>query len=707
MHRISLLTIMVLFLMRAGCGPTYVENVITSQGGVIEQNGFRLEIPANSVTDSVTVRVEMRGAGRQNYEQGYRLLGRSFVILPETLVFQKPALLSYEIQGANVGLGAKVGSGFVLLADAAASDGRIKAGLWHGGEYYSIEKPNQYGIVDHVKTDEGLLIVCDIYVGDYVRDFKQALRQRGYDLPVWLFVYQPDRSIEENALFLHDELKGLHNKYGAFRLDVVSFGIGGLVTHRYLTDSMYYLRDISSAVIAIGTPFFGSNFAVADNAINGSSSFRFAFIDGMAGYVQALIPGSDFMALVKEKRHLPGYHYYDDPSENKNFVSLYGQKPVDGSFPEDVAGDGLVSVRSAMLTAIEPALFRLDHFELFESDDVQKVATDFVLLYRGFNWPMLFSEVWSGSESFAMVNETWEKEVRLHLRDDADFDALLEYNQNMLNSAPLNAVLITNGDYDTYPAWLLQGKGIRTDVLIVNRSLFNLKDYARFLIQQGLPLAISEQELEGISHKKSDDKFLTISDQLIQMLLKQTSRPVVLSTTVYEPRKYGYPLTLSGLVYEMSDSGIDVARTKQLLYEVFEFDKLFSQPIDSFDVNIQNMAKNYAATAFSLSSAFDELNEHKKAIEALEFARRFAEEPMFYYNEAQIYFKMGKEKEADQILEQLLKTEVGDLRLRKEVAGIYHENAMNEKAISILAGILEEQPTDKEIIDLIKKYQGE
>jgi tetratricopeptide (TPR) repeat protein len=709
MHRVFLFFIVVIIVIAAGCAPTYVENIVTSQGSVIEFNGVRLEIPANSVVDSVTIRVEKRGVGKHRYDQGFALLGESYAIQPETLVFEKPIKFIYPTHGKNLGFGAEIGNGFVPLAGVEARGETLVAPLWHGGQYYLIEKPKSYGMIDHEKTDEGLLIVCDIYVSNYIRNFKQALKRNGYDLPMWLFVYHPDKSIEDNAQLLHDELMNLHSEYGDYRLDVVSFGIGGLVTHRYLTDSTYYLRNISSAVVAIGTPFFGSNFAIVENARDGSSPIRFVFIDGMANHAQALVPGSEFISLIKTEIHFyfPGYHYYDDPSETKNFVSLRGQEFINGAFPEETAGDGLVSLRSAMLTAIEPAAFKLNHFNLFENKDVHEVATDFVLLYRSFNWPMLFSSIWSGREPFSRINETWEREARLHFRDDADFEALLEYNQNMLESAPANALLITNGDYDTYPAWLLQGKGIRTDVLIVNRSLLNRKDYARFLKRQGLPLVISEQELDQMRHVKEDDKFVSISDQLMQRILKQTSRPVVFSTTVYEPGQYGYPLKLSGLVYEISASDIDVARTKQLLYEVFEFREFFSQPIDSFDTNIQNMAKNYAAVAFNLSNALDNAGKYKEAIAALEFAMRFGEEPMFHYNKAQIYFKMGERALADSALGKLLEIEAGDTRLAREVARIYHENGMSEKAVSILAGILENEPADKEILDLIKKYQGE
>ncbi len=710
MKRTFTILIAVIVIHVLGCSPghvkkTYVEKIVTKQGASVEVNGARFEIPPNSITDSTLIRFGKHVFGKRVYAQGFFLLGESYVIEPETLIFDEPVEIVLNTGNGDIGLGVMVSNGFVPLANTQVKGNTLTARLWHGGEYVLTKNPDKYGIVEHTKTNEGLLVVADIYVGDYIENFKKTLKQNGYTLPVWVFRYNHTQTIEDNARFLRDELKRLHGEYGQFRMDVVSFGIGGLVTHRYLTDTSYYQRDISSAVIAIGTPFSGSNFADLDNALKGESPLRFVFLDGMGDKAEALIPGSEFISRVQEKKHLPGYHYYDDPTENKNFVSLHGQVAGNGPLPEEESGDGLVSVRSAMLTAIEPAAFELTHLDLMESDIVHKVAADFVRLYRSYNWPMLFSSVWNGRESSSRINETWEREVRLHFRDDADFDALIEYNKNMLLSAPANAAVITNGDYDTYPAWLLQGEGLRTDVLIVNRSLLNLKDYARFLMQQGLPLGLSEQELEKLEHTLKDGRFVSISEQLIQRLLKQTSRSVVLSTTLYEPKQYGYPLRLSGLVYEIGTPPIDVARTKRLLYEVFEFGKLLARPFDSFDFNVQSIAKNYAAVAFSMASAFDKPDQYADAIEAIEFARQFAEEPVFYYTEAQIYFKMGESEAADSILKRLLDIETGDSKLKKDVARIYYENGMKENAVKVLAGLLREHPADREIAKLIRKYQ--
>jgi hypothetical protein len=690
-----------------GCAPTYVEDVITQQGATLVVDDAQFEIPLNSVKDSTLIRIQKRGIPQKKYEQGFALSGESFVIKPETLTFETPITFSYSGNQQSAMLAAKIGQGFVPLANSVVEDEILSAQIWHGGEYYVVEKPGEYGIVDHTETEEGLLIISDIYIGPYVERFQQTLREQGYDLPIWTFVYHLGASVEENASLLSAEMKELHGLYGDFRMDLVSFGIGGLVAHRYITDTSYYQRDISSAVIAVGTPFSGSNLASIDNAKKARSPFRFFFVDGMGVNVVDLMPVSELIARVKEKRKLPGFHYYKDMSENKNFASLRGHQLFDGDFAEEDNGDGLVSLHSAMLTSIEPAPFNVDHFELFEDKRVQTITKEFIALYRSFSWPELFMSVWKGGQSFARINETWEREIRLTLRDDTDFGILLEYNKNMLASVPENGVLITNGDYDTYPAWYLQGKGLRQDVLIVNRSLLNLKDHASYLRHNGVPFGVSEQELQQLKHKKEDGKLVTISDQLIQRLLRQKGRPVVFSTTVYEPQQYGYPLKLSGLVYEISDSDIDIARTKELLYDAFQFENLLSRPLEQSDINLQSLAKNYAAVAFSLSMALEESGQYADALEAIDFAKHFAQEPMFYYNEAHMYFKMGKKDKADKTLEKLMDMEAGDIRLRKDIARIYYENGMSEKAIKILAQLLQESPGDKGIIEQIRKYQGE
>ena len=62
---------------------------------------------------------------------------------------------------------------------------------------------------------------------------------------------------------------------------------------------------------------------------------------------------------------------------------------------------------------------------------------------------------------------------------------LYDFALNILNSCEENAVLVTNGDNDTYPLLYLQKiKGIRNDVAILNSSLLNTSVYINYVCRE-------------------------------------------------------------------------------------------------------------------------------------------------------------------------------------------------------------------------------
>lgn len=706
MKKLSLVLFVLLILH---CGAPGVQHIITQKGGVFEFDGMRLEFPEMSVVESTAIEIEIQTTSKRTYEHGFSRLGTAFTVLPNSISFDEPALFSMSVDNVNTALAVQINNGFVPLASAAVDDGVLTAQIWHGGTYELIEKPGDYGIIGHTDGERALLIVTDIYVSDYVKNLAQTLKSGGYPYPVWTFVYPGAHSIRDNAQFLAQELNKLHDNYGSFRLDVVSFGIGGLVTHYYVSDTALYQTDLSSAIITVGTPFFGSAFVDFENVTKASSPYRFFYIDGFGAQADDIHPESEFIAWVSTQKGIIRGHYYDNIEENKNFASLSGRYRFDGEFAEESDGDGLVSVPATMLTPIEPVPFHFDHIALFEKPSIHAAIRDFVQLYRSFTWPVLFSKVWNGKESLSTIPETWEKEARLIYHKSADFDALVEFNQNMLNSAPQNAILVTNGDNDTYPAWFLQNKGVRTDVIIVNRSLLNLPDYALFLQAHGLPLNMTRAELEALEHdyNKETKELVTKSDKLIKRLLKQKVRSVVFATTVYEPQKFGYPLKLSGMVYEIGEGEIDVERTKEFLYTSLVYDVVSSVGVDSLTEHIQNIVANYAASSFKLAEALEEQEKYADALEALKFARRFGDTPLFYLREATMYTEMNRFDLADSTLEALLMMRDVDVKLKKQVARTYHDMEMNDKAINLLAECLQEDPNDRESLELIKEYQEE
>ena len=80
---------------------------------------------------------------------------------------------------------------------------------------------------------------------------------------------------------------------------------------------------------------------------------------------------------------------------------------------------------------------------------------------------------------------------------------LLEYNHNQLMSVARNGILITQGDSDTYPAWLLQGRyGVRPDVAVINLPLLlGISSYRSYWEQQlGLaqPLDVAGRDVAAV-----------------------------------------------------------------------------------------------------------------------------------------------------------------------------------------------------------------
>lgn len=138
--------------------------------------------------------------------------------------------------------------------------------------------------------------------------------------------------------------------------------------------------------------------------------------------------------------------------------------------------------------------------------------------------------------------------LRQLLHGGATEDAIMDFSYNMIASTDSNAILITNGDNDTYPGWILTRIiRFRPDVNIVNRSLLNTKWYPSLIVKEGVPPFITRSGMDTLEAEVSSDlqkarsgqmparEFVLMGDRLVERIVEaagREGRPVYFTCTL-------------------------------------------------------------------------------------------------------------------------------------------------------------------------------
>jgi hypothetical protein len=120
--------------------------------------------------------------------------------------------------------------------------------------------------------------------------------------------------------------------------------------------------------------------------------------------------------------------------------------------------------------------------------------------------------------------------------------AALGYGRWMLRTLPQDAILITNGDMDTYPPLAVQtAEGFRPDVVVVERGVLGTKQFQRFLQdERGVPAPNVDSSPESSSETEVDDGSIRDRSRRIfdgwmeQSARDSLKRPIAIAVTVDE-----------------------------------------------------------------------------------------------------------------------------------------------------------------------------
>jgi hypothetical protein len=131
--------------------------------------------------------------------------------------------------------------------------------------------------------------------------------------------------------------------------------------------------------------------------------------------------------------------------------------------------------------------------------------------------------------------------------------SLLSYNYNVLMTIKTNGVIISFGDNDTFPIWMLQDAlGIREDVTVLNTALLGIPEYREKLFKKLNITPLTKTSPEGSIPSYTEEVFNHILKNKPKDLPLYVGLPAWKQVKEYEKNLY-----LVGLALEYSTDNID------------------------------------------------------------------------------------------------------------------------------------------------------
>ncbi|HEU4723927.1 MAG TPA: tetratricopeptide repeat protein, partial [Candidatus Eisenbacteria bacterium] len=340
--------------------------------------------------------------------------------------------------------------------------------------------------------------------------------------------------------------------------------------------------------------------------------------------------------------------------------------------------------------------------------------------------------------------------------DRSNFWIAQNYAYNMLAPLEPNAIVMTNGDNDTFPLWYIQEvEGFRKDVRVVNMSLLNTPWYILQLknLEPKVPFTYTDQEIEKL-YPYLDEKtgqVVWVKDLAVKNMIAANAwkKPVYLAVTVPDQMGMDKQMTLEGLVYRISPEPvtqeIDVEKTMKNLYGVFKYRGLLDEH-RNFDAkvykddNAMRLVQNYSAAHVQLAYQLQSQQRAPEAIKLLEDARkispdfpglleylgrlydqtgnsakaesyyreglaRFPDSPEFYYHLGTLAYRQGRIEESVQMLRRATQLSQQYFDWFSALFTVLWQSGRQSEAIDVLRTWLRAHPEDQQTAEEIRRFE--
>ncbi len=312
-----------------------------------------------------------------------------------------------------------------------------------------------------------------------------------------------------------------------------------------------------------------------------------------------------------------------------------------------------------------------------------------------------------------------------HSHDRADDYISWDYGYNILQSCEEDAILMTNGDNDTYPLWYLQiVEGIRRDVRVVNLSLLNTAWYIKELRDRepSVPILYSDTQIDmvlglmqvpadttlqiaGIDWPLRRGQILRTQDRMTAHIINANNwrKPVYFAITVPQENQTGFDrsVTLEGFAFRVLQSPnlVNVERAVRNLKEVFNYRGIIDPAIYK-DENASNLLQNYSVVFRETASALVQEGQPQQAWDLLEWGSERIDytAPRYRAHRGRIALANGDTTLAQQLLEGALE----EIPLDRDRVAAYirltYSYALQGKfdqAVTVLEKWLLQQPGDQ------------